>query len=157
MKGGYVKGIEPLDIRSIRQSLDLTMSQMGYFIAIYSNGLGCAPIPCTRINEWESGVRSIPDHVFTSSAKLLVDTWSDDRHRAPEDTKGEVDAYYGSLLSPTLGEIFRLEMQVRRLDHLDPQEIAHRLANVRKAQLEQIEKQLKIKTAYVFASEPGPD
>ena len=152
-----MEAIGPVDIRLIRQSLDLTMSKMGHFIAIYSNGVGSTPIPQTRINEWESGVRSIPDHVFTSAAKLVIDTWSDYRHRAPEDTKGEVDAFFGSLLYPPLGELFRLESQLRLPDHLDPLEIAHRLANVRKAQMEQLEKQLKVKTSYVFAAELGPD
>lgn len=153
-KGAYAEGVNevvPVDIRKIRQVLDLTMQQMGRKISAYSQLT--KPVPGTRVNEWEMGVRPTPAHVFKACAGMLLDEWSEDRHMAVVQRQGEVDVFYGSVLNEPLGELFRLEMGLSKSRNLRARKAVSAVRKTRIAQMRYLEELLSVKMAYVFASE----
>ena len=146
----------PVNIREIRQKVGLTTQQMADRITAITQQRHYTHIPQTRISEWEMGHRAVPDYVFTASAYVLLDSWSDDRHMTPPDRQREVDIYYGSVLNKPLGELFKLELKLERSRN---QKLRSLVRHVRRARLEQmknLERVLHVKMAYVFDSEPGP-
>lgn len=102
--------IIPVDIRKIRLGLGLTQKEMGRILAFYVHGPNCAPIPGSRINEWEMRVRAIPDYVYSATAKILVDVWSRVKSR-----QGDVeDPVFADLLNPALSLAISLEAELKR-------------------------------------------
>ncbi|GFO65875.1 hypothetical protein M1B72_02605 [Geomonas paludis] len=151
------KYIVTIDIRRIRQALHLTMSQMGMYISIYYKGLVKKAVPGTRVNEWEFGYRPVPDYVFTASANLLLDSWSEDRHRAPKGKRGEVDVYYATALNEPLGELFKVELALGESSCADQCDMYKRVRIARIAQQRYLENLLGVRMWYVFAEELGPE
>jgi hypothetical protein len=149
------KQIVPIDIRKIRQTLDLTMKQMGEQIAIYSQGVPHSPVPETRVNEWEFRHRHIPSFVFTASAKLLLDHWSEDRHMALPARQLDVDVFYGSALNAAFGHLFKLEKDLFKGSRNHKQ--LSWLREVRAMQQRYLEKMLGVRMFYVFAHDMGAD
>lgn len=105
--------IKPIDIRRIRQSLALSQKRMGESLSNYMQGPGSNPIPGSRVNEWEMGVRAIPDQVFMACAGILVDTWAAVRDKKGEQELGPLDSAFANLLSPALAAAIALEAEFR--------------------------------------------
>lgn len=151
------KYIVTVDIRRIRQALHLTMNQMGVKISIYYKGLVKKPVPGSRVNEWEFGYRPVPDYVFTASANLLLDSWFEDRHRAPQQNRGDVDVYYATALNEPLGELFKIELALGEYPCAEKCDVAKRVRIARLAQQRYLEKLLGVRMWYVFTEELGPE
>lgn len=150
------KQIVPVDIRRIRQTLDLTMKQMGEQIAIYAQGVPYSPVPETRVSEWEFRHRHIPSYVFTASAKLLLDHWSEDRHMALPARQPDVDVFYGSALNQAFGHMFKLENELlkgRKPDH----KLLNSLRDARLMQQRYLERLLGVRMFYVFTDDMGEE
>lgn len=128
---------------------------MGRKIAAYSQGIDSTSIPETRIAEWEKGWRPVPDYVFTSAVKILLDTWSDDRHLTPEVRQREVDAYYGSVLNHSLGKMFNLERQLELSRNPGHRKLIKKMRDVRVAHMQYLETALHIEMNYIFDPDPG--
>ncbi|MBU5612889.1 hypothetical protein [Geomonas azotofigens] len=150
------KQIVPVDIRRIRQTLDLTMKQMGEQIAIYSQGVPYSPVPETRVSEWEFRHRHIPSYVFTASAKLLLDHWSEDRHMALPARQLDVDVFYGSALNPAFGHMFKLEKEMLKGSSRNHKVLSW-LREARVMQQRYLERLLAVRMFYVFAHDMGVD
>lgn len=145
--------MKPIDIREIRKKLGLSMCRMGQQIAFY----GRVPsIPETRVNEWEFGFRPVPDYVYTAVSHVLLDYWSDDRHKTPTDKQREVDIFYGTLLNQPLGELFKLELGLTRSRSPKLRHLAQQVRKARIEQMKYLERVLHVQMAYVFDPEPGP-
>ena len=130
---------------------------MGELLAIMTQGLHGTPIPETRITEWEFGHRPIPDKVFTAAADILLDQWSVDRHLAAPGRRSEVDMYFSSALNRPLGELFRLEAELRRSRSVKLRHLARQVRKVRIAQMRYLESMLNVKMAYVFDDDFQPE
>ena len=148
------KEIIPVDIRHIRQSLNLKQKDMGWLIAVNSYPLGSG-VPETRVAEWEMGWRPIPDYVFTAVARVLLNYWSDDRHKTPQGRQREVDVYYGKVLNQTLGEMFKLEQQLANSRDPQKRKLLGKARNIRIWHMKYLESLLHIQMAYVFDPDPG--
>ena len=153
---GKQKQIVPVDIRKIRQTLALTMKEMGERIAIYTQGVPYSPIPETRVSEWEFRHRPIPSYVFTASANMLLDHWSEDRHMALPERQLEVDVFYGSVLNQAFGHMFKLEHELMKGRRKD-QKLLITLREARRLQQRYLERLLGIRMYYVFAHDMGPE
>lgn len=155
MKKTKANQVTPVDIRKIRQTVELSTAEMGTDIAILNQGLGYTPIPNTRICEWENGWRHIPDYVFQASTNILLGTWSVDRHQTPVDRQREVDLYYSRALNQPLAELFRLERDLETSRHSKLRKLAKRVRKVRIDQMKFLEQLLDVEMAYVF--DPSPE
>ncbi|UFS72484.1 hypothetical protein LPW11_09885 [Geomonas sp. RF6] len=105
--------ITPLDIRGIRQALGFSQKQMGEHIATHAEGPGSTPVPGSRVNEWETHVRAVPDYVFVACARMLVDIWARIRGGKSDKELNDVDSTFAGLLSPALASIIRFEGEFR--------------------------------------------
>ena len=105
--------ITPLDFRRIRQGLGFSQKRMGESIATYTHGPGSCPIPASRINEWEMHVRAVPDHVYISCARILLDIWVKVRDGKSEDDARYLDPKFAAFLSPALALSIGLEAELR--------------------------------------------
>jgi transcriptional regulator with XRE-family HTH domain len=147
--------IVPLDIRRIRQALGLSQKEMGVRISLLSQGVKFTPIPETRIAEWEKGWRPVPDYVFITAAKILLNSWSNDRHLTPETRQRDVDAYYGKVLNVPLGEMFRLEQQLALSRNPNQRKLVKKARHVRLSHMKYLETVLHVEMNYVFDPDPS--
>ena len=150
------RAMAPVDIRKIRQAVELSTEQMGWWMSVMAKRLSSQRIPGTRIAEWEFGHRHVPDYVYTAATGILLDTWSEDRHMAPPERQGDVDTFYGSVLNGPLGELFKLEATLNRNRDRKIRNLAKRVRKVRIAQMRYLQSVLNVQMTYVFEPEPGP-
>ena len=150
------RAMPPVDIRRIRQSIELTTTQMGWYVSVFTYGLSGQRTPGTRVAEWEFGHRHVPYHVYTAATKILLDAWSEDRHMTPPERQSDVDIFYGSVLNEPLGELFRLESSLKRNRDRKIRNLAKRVRKARIAQMRYLQSMLDVQMSYVFEPEIGP-
>ena len=150
------RAMAPVDIRKIRQAVELSTEQMGWWLSVVAKRMSFQRIPGTRVAEWEFGRRHVPDYVYTAATGILLDTWSEDRHMTPPERQGDVDAFYGSILNEPLGELFKLESSLKKSRDRKIRNLTGRVRKVRIAQMRYLQSVLDVQMTYVFEPEPGP-
>ena len=156
MKTRSSRAMAPVDIRKIRQSIEMTTQQMGWYLSVLTYGLSGQRTPGTRVAEWEFGHRHVPYHVYTAATKILLDTWSEDRHMTPPERQVDVDIFYGTVLNGPLGEMFRLESFLKKNRDRKIRNLAKKVRKVRIAQMRYLQSVLNVEMTYVFEPEIGP-
>lgn len=147
--------IKPIDIRAIRQGLNLSQEQMGDRIALLSKDVGNDTFVPSRISEWENGHRSVPGYVYHAVAYVLLSEWSGDRHSVDRDMVADVDEFYGSLLSAPFGELLCVEHALSNSRKAADRATLIDVRKTRRAQQRYLEQVLDVRMGFVFAAEPG--
>lgn len=126
------KKIRPLiDIKRLREELDLTRKELAKTIALYSKGQNGRHEIDGRIFEWEMNSRPVPDYVIISCAKYIADEWGSVRIETPAKQRPEVDEKFGELLLPGLGKLLRIRAKLE--DDSNAAEALSGIINVQKA------------------------
>ena len=92
-----------LNPATIRATLDLTLADTGFRLALYASGLGAEPIPPKTVLGWEANPQTLPEWAIRPYALMIVDEWASERHAAPFNQRNEIDEVFGGLLNRNLG------------------------------------------------------
>ena len=101
--------IVPLDIKAVRQGLGISRELLAKVLSQHVIRFGKPGPVGSRINEWENHVRSTPAYIYSATAQLLLDIWTECRAKVDSRDRLRVDYKFAQLLSPTYAEVLNLE------------------------------------------------
>lgn len=146
--------IKPVNIRKIRHALAFSQKGMGETLANYIQGPVSSPIPGSRVNEWEMGVRSIPDPIFIASAGILVDRWAAVRDKNGIQDVTRIDSAFANHLTPALAAAIELEAEFQNRRDKEGVQVFLQTQKVRVEVQKHLESLLWISMAKIFSPEP---